>query len=191
VSRTVVEENLCANAHFRIEPCIRCPIAGYLIVSPQPPASSLSELSPNVLASLGPTLATATRVIEEIVRPERVYCLLFAEETRSVDFHLFPRADWLFSRYARAHPDDPGISGPRLLDWARRTFRSPLALTTIRPLKPFFGKSPATSNHALQRTARSRRAWVVRPSNKNSATPMIGVNSSQDTRIKGNLYEGR
>jgi hypothetical protein len=67
----------------------------------------------------------------------------------------------------------------------------PLALTNIRSLKPFFGKSPATSNHALQPTARSRRAWVVRPSNKNSATPMIGVNSSQDTRIKGNLYEGR
>lgn len=126
MSITVVEENLSANAHFRIEPCISCPIAGYLIVSPQPPASSLSELSPDVLASLGPTLATATRVIEEIVRPERVYCLLFAEETRSVHFHLFPRADWLLSRYARAHPGDPGVSGPRLLDWARQTFRSPV-----------------------------------------------------------------
>jgi hypothetical protein len=52
--------------------------------------------------------------------PQRVYCLLFAG---SVHFHLFPRSNWLLSSYSRAHPEDDDISGPRLLDWARSTFR--------------------------------------------------------------------
>ena len=112
------------NAHFRIEPCSSCPIVGYFIVSPRVPVSSLSQLSSEAQASLGSTLAAVTRAIEVVVRPKRVYCLLFAEETPSVHFHLFPRADWLLSQYARCHPADGQISGPRLLDWARQTFRS-------------------------------------------------------------------
>ncbi len=122
-----LKTNLCANAYFRIEPCVSCPIAGYLIVSPHVPVSSLSRLSPEAQASLGPTLAAVTRAIEDVVRPERVYSLLFAEETRSVHFHLFPRADWLLSRYGSSHPSDGQVSGPRLLDWARQTFRSPVS----------------------------------------------------------------
>ena len=114
------------NAHFRIEPCSSCPIGGYLIVSPRVHVSSLSELSPDALNALGATLAAATRAIESVVHPRRVYCALFAEETGSVHFHLFPRTDWLLSSYSRAHPEDTVVSGPRLLDWARSTFREPL-----------------------------------------------------------------
>lgn len=121
------EANVCANAYFRIEPCVSCPIAGYLIVGPRVPVSSLSQLSSDAQASLGPTLAAATRAIEAAIRPDRVYCLLFAEETPSVHFHLFPRAKWLLSRYASSHPTDGEVSGPRLLDWARQTFRSPIS----------------------------------------------------------------
>jgi diadenosine tetraphosphate (Ap4A) HIT family hydrolase len=127
VNEATPESNVCGNAHFRIEPCVSCPIAGYLIVSPQVPVLSLSQLSSDAQASLGSTLAAATHAIEVVVRPERVYCLLFAEETRSVHFHLFPRTDWLSSRYARAHPSDEQVSGPRLLDWARQTFRPPVS----------------------------------------------------------------
>src|SRR5437773_1063990 len=117
VDEPAPESNVWGNAHFRIESCVNCPIAGYLIVSPQVPVLSLSQLSSDAQASLGPTLAAATRAIEVVVRPERVYCLLFAEETRSVHFHLFPRSAWLLSQYAAAHPIDHEISGPRLLDW--------------------------------------------------------------------------
>jgi diadenosine tetraphosphate (Ap4A) HIT family hydrolase len=121
------QQSAVANVHFRIEPCSSCPIAGYLIVSPRLPVSSLSQLSSDAQASLGPTLAATTHAIEVAVRPERVYCLLFAEETRSVHFHLFPRSDWLLSAYASSHPDDHQVSGPRLLDWARQAFRSSIS----------------------------------------------------------------
>ena len=75
----------------------------------------------------GATLVAATRTIEAVVNPQRVYCALFAEETRSVHFHLFPRSEWLLLSYSRAHPEDTEISGPRLMDWARRTFQTPIA----------------------------------------------------------------
>ena len=114
------------NAHFRIEPCASCPIPGYLIVSPRVPVSSLAELSPDAQSALGATLVATTRAIEAVVNPQRVYCALFAEETRSVHFHLFPRSEWLLLSYSRAHPEDTEISGPRLMDWARRTFRKPI-----------------------------------------------------------------
>ena len=122
----IAKRNIFVNAHFRIEPCASCPIPGYLIVSPRVPVSSLAELSPDAQAALGATLVAATRAIEAVVHPQRVYCALFAEETRSVHFHLFPRSEWLLFSYSRAHPEDTEISGPRLMDWARRTFRKPI-----------------------------------------------------------------
>ena len=122
----IAKRNTFMNAHFRIEPCASCPIPGYLIVSPRVPVSSLAELSQDAQAALGATLVAATRTIEAVVQPQRVYCALFAEETRSVHFHLFPRSEWLLFSYSRAHPEDTEISGPRLMDWARRTFRKPI-----------------------------------------------------------------
>jgi len=125
-AKPIAKRNIFINAYFRIEPCASCPIPGYLIVSPRVPVSSLAELSPDAQAALGATLVAATRAIEAVVQPQRVYCALFAEETRSVHFHLFPRSEWLLFSYSRAHPEDTEISGPRLMDWARRTFRKPI-----------------------------------------------------------------
>ncbi len=126
------------NKHFRIEPCRICFVPGYLIITPQQPVGSLSELKVDALPSLGPTLAAATRAVEVIIRPERVYCALFAEETRSVHFHLFPRSASLLSQYAAAHPEDREISGPRLLDWARRTFHHPLSSDHTETVQAIF-----------------------------------------------------
>jgi diadenosine tetraphosphate (Ap4A) HIT family hydrolase len=124
-TEAIPKRDIFVNTHFRIEPCGSCPIAGYLIVTPRVSVSSLAELSPEAQDALGATLAAATRAIETIVQPQRVYCALFAEETTSVHFHLFPRTRWLLSFYSRAHPEDADISGPRLLDWARSTFHIP------------------------------------------------------------------
>ncbi len=83
-------------------------------------------MNPAALAALGPTLAMITAAIEAIVQPQRVYCALFSEETRAVHLHLFPRTEWLTSQYFATHPDETEISGPRLMDWARRTFQKPI-----------------------------------------------------------------
>lgn len=112
-----------ASESFTFEQCNTCSIPGYLIVTPRPTATSLSRMTPGAVASLGSALALATRAIETVVRPERVYCALFAEQSRIIHFHLFPRTAWLTEKYLTANPDDQEISGPRLMDWARRTLR--------------------------------------------------------------------
>ena len=91
-------------------------------------------MNPAALAALGPTLAMATAAIETVVRPQRVYCALFSEETRAVHFHLFPRTGWLTEKYFNTHSHETEISGPRLMDWARERFKSELAAwTATRP----------------------------------------------------------
>jgi diadenosine tetraphosphate (Ap4A) HIT family hydrolase len=115
-----------ANEHFSVEACRTCYIPGYLIVMPRDAVEALSQMNPSVLASLGPTLAVVTAAIQAVVQPQRVYCALFSEQTRAVHFHLFPRTEWLTAKYFAANPDDTEISGPRLMDWARRTFQKPI-----------------------------------------------------------------
>lgn len=114
---------LYTNTHFNIEPCGTCTVPGYLVVMPWQSVTSLSQLSSEALVSLGPTLALATRAVEAVVRPERVYCALFSEQTKAIHFHIFPRTAWLTAKYAAAHPNHHEISGPRLMDWAREVFQ--------------------------------------------------------------------
>ena len=83
-------------------------------------------MNPEVLASLGPTLAVTAAAIEAVVRLQRVYCTLFSEETRAVHFHLFPRTEWLTAKYRASHRHETEISGPRLMDWARQIFQKPI-----------------------------------------------------------------
>jgi diadenosine tetraphosphate (Ap4A) HIT family hydrolase len=114
------------NEHFTVESCNTCYIPGYLILTPREPVDSLSRMKRAAHASLGPTLALVTHAIEEVVRPQRVYCALFSEQTPTVHFHLFPRTEWLTANYFATHPWETEISGPRLMDWARRTFQKPI-----------------------------------------------------------------
>ena len=165
------------NQHFTVEACGTCYIPGYLIVMPRDPVESLSQMKPAALASLGPTLALTTAAIEAVVRPQRVYCTLFSEETHVAHFHLFPRTEWLTTKYFAVHSHDTEISGPRLMDWARQMFHKPIAgmdrdgafekirvhLTSARgiarmkasvtelPFNSFLGIHPATdAAHLLQ-----------------------------------------
>jgi diadenosine tetraphosphate (Ap4A) HIT family hydrolase len=138
------------SAYFCVEPCVTCFIPGYLIVTPKLPTASLSELERGALASLGPMLAAATRAIEVVIRPERVYCALFAEETRSVHFHLFPRTAWLLSQYV---PCIPQIARFQVHScWIGLVAHSIVRFrpTTPRLFKRFFVNSTVTPKQAIR-----------------------------------------
>jgi len=115
-----------AKSIFMVEPCSTCYVARYLIVTPRNVVESLSRMNSAAVAALGPTLAVTTAAIEAVVRPRQVYCALFSEETRAVHFHLFPRTEWLTAKYFAAHPRETDLSGPRLMDWSRRSFQKPI-----------------------------------------------------------------
>ena len=126
------------SAYFRVEPCVTCFIPGYLIVSPQLATARSRNWGAVRLFPWGQRSPQSHGQSKLSCTPERVYCALFAEETRSIHFHLFPRTAWLLSQYAAMHPADREISGPRLLDWARRTFHRPISTDYTETVEAIF-----------------------------------------------------
>jgi diadenosine tetraphosphate (Ap4A) HIT family hydrolase len=55
---------LTTRGGFKVEHCFNCAVPGYLLVSPVQPAASLSDLSVDVLAQLGPVLSAVNRAIQ-------------------------------------------------------------------------------------------------------------------------------
>jgi diadenosine tetraphosphate (Ap4A) HIT family hydrolase len=114
------------DANFHLKACSTCPLPGYLILSAKDQSETLHDLPVTTLSSLGATLATISRSIEAVLKPERIYIALFCEAERGVHFHIFPRTAWLRESYLTDHPSEDLLDGPRLLSWARRKFTQPL-----------------------------------------------------------------
>jgi diadenosine tetraphosphate (Ap4A) HIT family hydrolase len=111
---------IAENDAFKIEHCYSCALPGYLIVSPAPAVSSLTQLPPSHQQQLGPTLALATQAIQQAIRPIRIYCAQFGEQDDRLHFHVFPRTHDVTAAFLRVFPEQETlIHGPVLLDWAR------------------------------------------------------------------------
>lgn len=109
--------------HFRVEACRGCPLPGYFIVSSREEAEFLDQLTPCALSELGEVLAEVTRAVRIVTKADRVYCGQFAEQTRSVHFHVFPRTATMADQFIIENPDVTLIDGPRLLSWAQQRLR--------------------------------------------------------------------
>lgn len=111
--------------YFRIEHCHSCTVPGYLIVSPVIAVTSINGLPESFQERIGFSLAVATGLIEEIIRPVKIYCAQFGEAGELLHFHVFPRTEKLTAEFLKAFPgqQDP-IHGPVLLDWARTTYKN-------------------------------------------------------------------
>jgi diadenosine tetraphosphate (Ap4A) HIT family hydrolase len=64
---------------------------GELIVKTRRHCESLSELTAEEAAALGPILRSAVRALESVVTAERIYAVSFNERLRHVHFLLLPR----------------------------------------------------------------------------------------------------
>src|SRR6185312_10737231 len=64
---------------------------GELIVKARRHVESMSGLTEDEAASLGPVLRAAVTAIERVVRPERVYVASYGERVRHLHFFLLPR----------------------------------------------------------------------------------------------------
>lgn len=68
---------------------------GELIVKVRRHVESMSALTAEEAASIGPVLRAAVTAIERVVRPERVYVASYNERVRHVHFFLLPRTSSL------------------------------------------------------------------------------------------------
>jgi diadenosine tetraphosphate (Ap4A) HIT family hydrolase len=64
---------------------------GELIVKIRRHCESLSELTPQEAAALGPVLRSAVQALERVVVAERIYAVSFNERLRHLHFLLLPR----------------------------------------------------------------------------------------------------
>jgi len=132
---------------FTVEHCFSCALPGYLIVSARAGNLTLSDLGPDALPHIGPALAVATRAIEAVIAPIRVYCALFGEEQETMHFHVFPRTSEVTAEYLLVHPEQAArIHGPMLLDWARTRYKGSAdevfraVSTVLAPLREHFAR---------------------------------------------------
>lgn len=75
---------------------------GELILATRRHCESLAQLTREEAAALGPLLRAAVAVVEEVVRPERVYVAAHGERVRHVHFFLLPRTRDLPAGHVRS-----------------------------------------------------------------------------------------
>lgn len=114
------------NDHFTLKHTTEYAVAGYLIIyfkNPQP----LMYQSISALSQFGNLIALATRCIEALVKPQKIYCLLFSEKLATPHFHLFPRTVALKKSYEAATGNvGEWVSGPDLFAWMMKECKGDL-----------------------------------------------------------------
>ena len=71
-----------ATGHWVVEPCVGPLGLGALIVKPVRHVTTVGALAPGEAAELGPLLARAAAVVDELIAPEQVYVALWSHSGR-------------------------------------------------------------------------------------------------------------
>ena len=104
-------------ASFRTVQAAGYRIPGYLIVEDRHHRTRLADLSLAERTELASHLAAAERVLDDLVKPERVYVLRFGEEVPAIHFHVVPRTKSLVEAYLAEVEDAPPYRGAAIMDW--------------------------------------------------------------------------
>ncbi|MEK7340297.1 MAG: hypothetical protein WBD50_00880 [Candidatus Rhabdochlamydia sp.] len=107
---------------FTIEHTVSYDIPGYLILFFNQHVPLIYQ-GVEALSKLGPLLALSTQSIQEVIKPQKVYCLLFGEKNENPHFHLFPRTKELKQEYESLFGIRPDgvVSGPDLFSWITKS----------------------------------------------------------------------
>ena len=112
---------LYKNQFFNVALALDALIPGYLIIRPNRKLEKFTELNIEEQLAFAGTVSICENIIEEIINPERIYLLNFAEIDRNLHFHIFPRSKELGEEFKLIHKQEQ-INGPFLFQWARQEF---------------------------------------------------------------------
>ena len=100
-----------------------CAVPGYLVLSLKNNAESWGDLSIEQAQQLGVVMSKTIAAMEQVTGADRVYCLSFCEQLRTLHFHLLPRTTLLLQRYHQATgTGQEPVNGPLLFEWVRDTY---------------------------------------------------------------------
>ena len=152
---------LSQTEHWMLSHRMDSALPGYLMLSARAPVDALHRLSEEALAQMGPLLAAAQRVVESVLKPQRVYLGRYGHSPGwSIHFHVIPVYDWVErgfwndARY-RALQAFSGLAEevPPSTDGAELTFFIWREYCERRPPPPIVGP---TVDEAIERL---RNAW--------------------------------
>ena len=103
--------------HFTIRQASDTRVPGHLIVASRAECTSLDGFTPDQAADLMRCLVRAETLLQELLRPERIYVLKFGEAVPQIHFHVFPRTARLLRAYLAEVEDREPYSGARIMDW--------------------------------------------------------------------------
>jgi diadenosine tetraphosphate (Ap4A) HIT family hydrolase len=92
-------------------------LPGYLILESHLPVTQFDDLPPAADADLARCFRIAERVLNAVLRPERVYFLRFGETTQAIHFHVVPRTSEIAQRYCHPAAVTPGLNGAEIVSW--------------------------------------------------------------------------
>lgn len=115
---------LLETARFRARQAAEYRLPGYVIVESVPAIERLDALDDEAAIELTRLLARTERVQRELLAPQRVYMLRFAELVPRLHVHVIPRTAELGRAYAAETGDEPPYRGAALVDWLWRRHAS-------------------------------------------------------------------
>ena len=92
-------------------------IPGYVIVESKLNVNFISEYNQSQLSELFRAMNDVEKMVNEILKPERVYIMKFAEVNPKVHFHIVPRTVEIGKCYESMVDDQAPYNGAKLIDW--------------------------------------------------------------------------
>ncbi len=105
------------STHFTTSQASDSGVPGHLVVMSRSECTTLSGFSTEQAADLVRCLIQAETLVQQVLRPERIYLLKFGEAVPKVHFHVFPRTARLLRAYLSQVADQEPYSGARIMDW--------------------------------------------------------------------------
>ena len=103
--------------HFTTSQASDTRVPGHLIVASRSVCTALDDFTPEQVGDLMQCLVRAETLLQELLRPERIYVLKFGEAVPQMHFHVFPRTARLLQAYLAEVVDREPYSGARIMDW--------------------------------------------------------------------------
>lgn len=115
--------------NFKIEQSQECLLPGYVILFVKKPCTILANLNPKHAQQLMQIIQTTQQIIQQIIKPEKIYLCSFCEINPQLHYHIFPRTLEITRQYISANQlnSDTNIDGLKLLSWAKSKYKTPLS----------------------------------------------------------------
>ncbi len=108
------------NTQFTISYPNSIAIPGYMIVATKGEIYSLADLNQENQSNLINLLTVTHRLLNQLIKPQRIYTLSIGEIEPRLHFHIFPRTQKLLDEYQNAHNNHgQPVCGTHLFEWAR------------------------------------------------------------------------